>query len=114
MNRYLRYLLYIALSIINLLGCATRFGNENGTHDALRLSCPDAVYFFSENELKEIGKKELESRGGKFKDDRLMKVVVSHCEYHVYFDEKIARPGGYFGVFISSITGNVTDFIAGR
>ncbi|GHU05725.1 hypothetical protein FACS1894158_09500 [Betaproteobacteria bacterium] len=114
MSRYLRYLLYIALSIINLFGCATRFGNENGTHDALRLSCPDAVYFFSENELKEIGKKELESRGGSFSDDWLIKVVVRHCDYHVYFDEIPARPGSYFGVFISSKTGNVTKFIGGR
>jgi hypothetical protein len=109
-----RYLLCIVLLVVNLLGCATRHGNENETHNALRISCPDAVYFFSENELKELAKKELESRGGKFKDDRLMKVVVDHCEYAVFFHDKIARPGGYFGVFISSITGNVTEFIAGK
>jgi hypothetical protein len=108
-----RYLLCIALSI-NLLGCATRFGNGNEIHDALRISCPDAVYFFSENELKELAKNELESRGGRFSDDWLIKVGVDHCDYHVYFDEIPARPGAYFGVFISGITGNVTEFIAGR
>jgi hypothetical protein len=75
---------------------------------------PRCGLFFSENELKEIARKELESRGGRFPDDWLIKVIVSHCEYHVYFDDMPARPGGYFGVYISGITGNVTEFIAGK
>jgi hypothetical protein len=109
-----KILLYTTLIIIQLFSSKSSWGNDKSIHEKLRASCSEAVFFFSESDLGEIAKSEFEKHGGKFGDGwYIEKIAVNGCEYHIFAAHISARPGWHFAVYVSSITGKITEIIEG-
>jgi hypothetical protein len=107
-------LLCAALMIVQLFWCEIGLGEDKNIHEKLRSSCPEAVFFFSEPELREIARNESKKRGGEFSDDWKIKIFVEHCNYEIFVNMVPARPGGHFVDYVSGITGKVIKHYGGR
>lgn len=110
--------MFVALLAAFLFACldscaSLRVGDDNSPNQSMRNSCTGASFYLTLPELTRIAKGEFEKRGGRYDEKWKVSARTENCNYLVYVVQVPARPGGFFLVTISAVSGKVIEYDGG-
>ena len=99
--------------VLHVGACTSLSNSEPSPNAAISASCQDVRFYFTLTDLRQLVKADFEKRGGKFYDEWRVNVKTNGCNYLIHVVQVPERPGGFYSLAVSAITGQIIGHFGG-